>query len=525
MARASYLRARRNAAELHALAGVQREIRANDHSANRKYLREYNQAFQSYREVIDADQIRAAIAAADVVLIGDYHALPSSQRFAAELLEESAGRGRPIVLGVETIFARDQHIVNEWWRREISEDEFRQRIRFDLDWNYDWTPFYQLLTAAREHTHGIYGLDCTPREDLRRIAIRDRHAAHKIAEIRRQHPYSQIMILFGESHLAPGHLPLALKQALPAARVLTVLQNVDALYWQAAGEREQAKAVRVDEDVLCVFNSTPLEKYENYRLCFKRWNCEGSETADPAPTIYNLIDTLVRFLNIDRYCSHNGTQPKFLVDMMPEVYCGNSDARLRQLLLRCTGENKKVEHLLQKIELQGSMYLPGLNAFYMREFQIASTAEEATRFLHHACRGLPFCGNEHKSAQLTIVDRFYARAVEHALAYFGSRVLCPARAAVRLEDGSDVSSRLAERMALSAVHAGRLKFDLNAQQLGYMLGTGLYDAYLRGAGTQRALRNLFLSRLEGPGQAREICFSVLRKIRRTRKKPCASVAD
>jgi len=39
-----------------------------------------------------------------------------------------------VVLGVETIFARDQHILDEWWRREIDENELRQRIRYDLDW-------------------------------------------------------------------------------------------------------------------------------------------------------------------------------------------------------------------------------------------------------------------------------------------------------------------------------------------------------------------------------------------------------
>ena len=112
-----------------------------------------------------------------------------------------------MVLGVETIFARHQHILDEWWRREIDESELRQRIRFDLDWGYDWAPFYELLVAARDHGEGIYGLDCMPRENLRKIGERDRHAAAKIAEIRGRHPDAVIFVLFGESHLAPEHLP------------------------------------------------------------------------------------------------------------------------------------------------------------------------------------------------------------------------------------------------------------------------------------------------------------------------------
>ena len=309
MASTSSLRLRRSEAQLHALAGVEREIRVNDPNGRRKYLQDFSQAFRSYESVIDHEQLKATVAGADIVLIGDYHALPAAQRFAATLLEERAQPGdRPLVLGVETIFSRDQHILDEWWRREIDEEEFRQRIRFDLDWGYDWAPFYELLVTAREHAEAIYGLDCMPREDLRKIGARDRHAVHKMAEIRQRHPNAVIMVLFGESHLAPGHLPRVLHERLPEERVLTVLQNVDALYWRAAGERhERVEAVRVSDDVVCVFNSTPLEKYENYRLHLSRWGRTDEEGPDLAPTVYNLIDSLVRFLDINRYSSHNGT--------------------------------------------------------------------------------------------------------------------------------------------------------------------------------------------------------------------------
>src|SRR5450631_3727998 len=189
MSSTTNLRSRRSAAQLHALKGVEREIRAQDSHNRRKYLREFNEAYRNYDSVLDVQQIQSALHSADVVLIGDYHALPAAQRYAASLIEQRALAGdRPVVLGVETIFARDQHILDEWWRGEIDESELRQRIRFDFDWGYDWTPFYELLTAAREHAGGVYGLDCMPREDLRKISARDRHAAAKIAEMREKHP-------------------------------------------------------------------------------------------------------------------------------------------------------------------------------------------------------------------------------------------------------------------------------------------------------------------------------------------------
>jgi uncharacterized iron-regulated protein len=517
MASPANLRSRRSAAQLHALAGVEREIRAQDSHHRRKYLREFNQAFRSYDSLLDSEQIQNALLAADVVLIGDYHALPAAQRHAAALIEQRALAGdRPVVLGVETIYARDQHILDEWWRREIEENELRQRIRFDLDWGYDWTPFYDLLVTARDHAEALYGLDCMPREDLRKIGARDRHAAAKIAETRLRHPDAVTFVLFGESHLAPGHLPRELHPFMPGAKILTILQNIDALYWRAAGEpAHKVEAVRVNDDVLCVFNATPLEKYESYRLFLDQWSrCDDGP--DFAPTLYNLIDSLVRFLEINRYSPHNGTQPKFLVDMLPEVYGGASDGMLRRLLSRKGIAEAEREAMLASVEDRGSAYLPQVNAFYVREFQMIHAAEDATRFLHQACQGLPQRldgrsqpgnGGERKSA----IDDFYARVIEHAIAFFGSRVLYPARPTP--DDPSPLSRSACEKAAQAALRADKSKCESAARDLGYRIGSHIYDAYLAGKVAPSGLRRLFLAHLHEPGLARKVCATVIAKLR------------
>lgn len=538
MSSTTNLRSRRSAAQLHALAGVEREIRAQDSHNRRKYLREFNEAFRNYESLLDSGQIQNALRAADVVLIGDYHALHAAQRYAASLIEQRALAGdRPVVLGVETIFARDQHILEEWWRREIDESELRQRIRFDLDWGYDWTPFHELLVTARDHSEGLYGLDCMPREDLRKIGARDRHAAAKIAEIRQSHPDAVIFVLFGESHLAPGHLPSALRQQMPGEKVLTVLQNVDALYWRAAGERaDKVEAVRVNEDVLCAFNATPLEKYESYRLFLDQWSrCD--DNPDFAPTLYNLIDSLARFLEINRYSPHNGTQPKFLVDLLPEVHGGSSDAILRRLLSRKQIGEQERDSMLTDIAERGSAYLPQVNAFYIREFKMISAAEDAARFLHQACQGLPRRLNEYSSVNSnqrpeegsasangvrhTAIDTFYARVIEHAVAYFGSRVLCPSRPAP--DDSSPLSRAACEKAAQAAARAENSKCEpaaqnrdaqkRDAQNLGFRLGNQIYDAYLAGKVAPSGLRRLFLAHLDQPGLARKVCTAVIAKLR------------
>jgi Haem-binding uptake, Tiki superfamily, ChaN len=519
MASTANLRLRRSAAQLQALAGVEREIRAQDSHSRRKYLREFNHAFKDYDSLLDREQVHEAVRDADVILVGDYHALPASQRFAASLLEQRALAGdRPVVLGLETIFARDQHILDEWWRREIEESELRERVRFDFEWGYDWTPFYELLRAARDHADALYGLDCMPRENLRKIGARDRHAALKLAELRQHHPDAAIFVLFGESHLAPGHLPRELREQMPDAKILTVLQNVDALYWRAAGERaDRVEAVRVNDHVLCAFTATPLEKYESYRLFLDQWSrCD--DAPDFTPTIYNLVDSLANFLEINRYSPHNGTQPKFLIDMLPEVCGGTSQAMMRRLLSRKSLDDPQFVSMLARVEECGSAYLPELNAFYVREFQMMHAAEDVARFLHHACQGLPrrltahpACGSAATAEPQTPLDRFYMRIIEHAVAYFGSRVICPSRPAPASD--APLSRAACKKAAQAAMRADACSFELSAKDWGFRIGSQIYDAYLAGKITPGGVRRLFLTHLDEPGLARKVCATVISKLR------------
>lgn len=559
MATTGILRSRRSAGQLHAIASVEREIRAVDPASGRKYLRDFREAYLSYEKVLAPGDVRHEIEKSGIVLVGDYHALPNSQRFLAALFSDLHLYQRPVVLGVETIFSRDQHILDEWSRGEIDEAELRQRIRFDLDWGYDWTPFYDLLSAAREQGAPVYGLDCMPREDLRKIGARDRHAADKIAGLRRRHPEALVLVLFGESHLAPQHLPALLAERLPAEPVLTVLQNVDALYWRAAGEaHDHVEAVEVRENVLCVFNATPLEKYENYRLCLDRWGRSDHGAPDLGPTLYNLIDGLVRFLGIDQYSPHNTTQPRLLVDHMPEVYSRSSDALLRRLLSRKGFTAEQRRSLLRQVRERGSVYLAPINAVYVRQFGMTTAAEDAARFLHHACRGLPNLRNGKSPEAASPFDKneqFYAAVFEHAIGFFGSRILHPARPALRDEDIAalfDVTredlehqtglpfSDAVEVLDFLTTHrqqnssGDRLeqhypdpddgtevpefadrKYEYMVAQLGSLVGTDIYDAYIEGRLTASALRKLFLTHIEHPGTARTAYLQLKTRLRPT----------
>ena len=60
MASQTNLRIRRSAAQRHALAWVEREIRAQDSHSRRKYVREFNESFRTYESVLDSAQVQDA---------------------------------------------------------------------------------------------------------------------------------------------------------------------------------------------------------------------------------------------------------------------------------------------------------------------------------------------------------------------------------------------------------------------------------------------------------------------------------
>ncbi|HEY7354266.1 MAG TPA: ChaN family lipoprotein [Terriglobales bacterium] len=435
MVKQSKQQSRRTAAQMHALAAVQREIRSSDSVTSSKYLREFTDAFQKYQSTLRLMEVEEETCKGDVVLIGDYHALPASQRFAAEVLEKYAQQ-RPVVLGLEAVLARDQKILDAWWRREIPEEELRRRLRFDREWGYQWEPVYQLLSSARDHAEAIYGLDCMPRADMRRIRSRDRHAAAKLRDIRQRHPDAAVLVLFGESHMAPQHLPRLIGDLLPQQKIVTVLQNLDALYWQAVSAH--AAAVQIQDNVICVFNSSPLEKYESYRLCLERWNATQGEQQDFAPAVYNLIFSLARALGFRLDSPCNGIQPRYLADSLPEIVSIEEGSA----------------SVASKLEEKTCAYFADSNYFAIREFQMADAAEECTRFLHSACRGKAVIPDE-------------AQPIEDALARFGARLLCP---------------------------------EIEAGDHGSALGDSLYNAYVAGKVSRHDLRRIFLSHLETFGE-------------------------
>jgi Haem-binding uptake, Tiki superfamily, ChaN len=536
---------RRTAAQQLALLQVKREISATDPHNRLKYIRDFSEAFRDYRRTLTNTELKQKYSAADIILLGDYHALAACQDFAASLLSQLMQEGRPVVLALEMAFSRNQYILDEWLRGETSESELRAALRYDDEWGYDWEPFAHLLRQARKLGCPIYGIDLKPRGNMRKIAARDRHAAAQIAQIRRAHPEARVLTLFGEAHLAPNHLPQWLRLLRPRDRMLTVLQNLDELYWRAAGElSDSVHGVQVSDDVLCVFNATPLEKYESYRIYIGKWRTAPSQP-DLAPTFYNLVDTFLRSMGLEQYSPATGSHPSTLIEEYPEVYLRAGDREFDKLLAGKAIPVSERRPVLNKLRQQGCVYSPKHNLLLVKRFRLATAAEEAVRFVQYECRG-PVCSNG-PWAGSSYQDHFYFDVLDRAFITFGARVLLP-HYPVRRQNDFQVSHQLGSadgqaafsarehremagflqlhkeeegqarlRAALPRVIATGIastgeKREYLVRHLGAMLGAEMHEAYLAGWLNKSYLRSLFFRKVHLPGVAKKTYFELARKV-------------
>ena len=156
-----------------AVKKIQNDIGELDASPSRKYIEEFNREFQTFEAVSTPEAILQDARNANLIWIGDYHALTKSQIYAAEFVRKLSADNRSIVLAVEPIFSRSQKILDRWLAGKISEHEFLDRIHYKEEWGCDWDGYKTIFETARDMHIPVYGIDCHPRNDMRSIGRRD----------------------------------------------------------------------------------------------------------------------------------------------------------------------------------------------------------------------------------------------------------------------------------------------------------------------------------------------------------------
>ena len=527
---------------------LRREVLGADGSLKHPYFRDLRRQQKSYERTATLAELFDACSRADVVYVGDFHASPAYQRFAAQVLGEMACRFPRVALGVEFIYTRQQRQLDRRQQGLIADATFLRRIHYREEWGYPWEGFGAVLDRARDLGLTVYALDMPPRGGFEGLAGRDEHAARRIVSILEAEPGTKLVVLYGESHVSAGHIPRRVRTLLEGRGIerasLTLLQDPDALYWKLVStEQALPPAVKMTDDAYAVFHGSPLSKYESYRQVLQRWRGDVPPHVelDLTPAVHHLIGVLLSWLRIrsDRYRVHHRVGwSEDLSDAFPEVYSGPEASEMLASILE---EHRRTPEEIAEAEsvlgLRGALYDSRSNTLFLPRYLPGRAAMEGARFLRAALSGRLFDPPEETWEDP--VARAYGAAYNEALAALGSRLVDPTGDFPGIEGpraptvaggsrsdcdspGGEHAEWLEMHREFESTRRARLPKALRdelarsrprrralARDLGYRLGEVLFERVRTGVLEARGLRHLFKRPL-APDKAQRVVIQLLR---------------
>jgi len=473
--------------------------------AFRRYERDYTRAVATYERRASFYELDRELAAADVVYVGDYHTLPQAQRAFLRLLRRLP-ETRPVTVALELVPARRQRDVDAYLGGRVDVDELRDLVLPDFG---EWQNWREILELSRARGYHVIGIDAAARGPTgSKLGGRDRFAARRITRARERWPAAPVFVLVGELHVAPGHLPLEVQRlARQPLQDVIVYQNCEAI-WQdleRRGIEHAVELVRVRSHEYALMNTPPIVCQQS----FLNWLDidEGlPEVGAPEERFHKYARSIAELFELPLGDALDEVEVASVVDL----------SFLQRLRRRGDFSEADMRAIKRQILASESYYIPRAKMVYLGRLAINHATEEATHFLRHISAD----NDEPKS----LVDAFYARCLEEALGFLGSKVInhkrkCPHLPWFERVARSRAVSAGERRLARLVLAHARMEagekvrglariyrsdaetFNAVTHVLGYMLGDKLYYAMLDGRLEKREIRSLFFDPFDDEGEA------------------------
>ncbi len=478
--------------------------------AFKAYEARYRRFTQRVRRVTTLEAVSQQVQDSDLVFVGDYHTLRFAQRSFLALLEQAVSAGRRVVLAMEFVEGRHQATLDAFMRGTLGAKRFLETIGHPYSGAFDiWPHFEPIFSFARSQQLEVIGIDKRA-SGSKSLLTRDRYAAKLIARHAKAADRPLVMVLVGQYHVAPPHLPAEVARALGSERRkrLVILQNPEGAWWKLAraGTIDSVQAIELGEGVVGLFNASPVVSQRTFLdYCEAEAGDAPIEDGGLATTVKTLVKEIGRLARVKT--STDGLEVLTPLDL---------DA-LERLERRGNLSRKELAHLGRHVVSGQSAFIPSANAVWLSGFSLNHAAEEAAHVVRHCAIGAAM----HRERPR--FDAFWARCVEEAIGFFGSKLVNPRRTCPSLEDWKrhflhgkkDRRSTAAFVLVLSSLADARSRdarrlipstldqFHTVSHALGYLLGDELFEAHRAGTLKAAALEALFRDPVESGPEAYE----------------------
>ena len=477
----------------------------------RAYERAHERAVKRYQRRATFEELDKKLAAADLIYVGDYHTLKQARRGFVRLLRRIPD-DRPLIVALEVMEGRQQKHVDAWVRGELSDERLEALAEgWMKEAGGGWPPFKQIFELAKERKARILLINQKAKGRAgTSLKARDQYAAERIASALADTPNARVVTLIGELHVSPQHLPKDVKSALKDKRKdLVIYQSAHEIYWQLAekGLEQEVELVRVALDAYALLGTTPIIAQQS----FLNWvDVDPEEDLEsPEETFKEYARVIASFFGIPLGSALDEVEITTVVNL----------SFLDRLRRRGDFSASDMRRIKQQILNSESYFIPRAKMVYLGKLSINHAAEEATHYIRYICTGT--------LEPAALVDAFYARCMEEAIGFLGSKLLNHRRKAPTIERLRRDNRPLARAVALHAkLEAGeRVRnvrvlyesdietFNAVTHVIGYRLGERLYYGLVEGAVTKEAIRDLFYERFEEEGAAITTFFYLVAQTR------------
>ncbi len=458
-----------------------------------QYRKTFEKQFVKKWTLASAEELIFKIEQVDIVFLADFHALQQSQKTHLRILKKVNSK-RPMILAVECIEAKYQKYLDDFMMGKLSEIAFLRKVRWQENWGFPWENYRPIFTWARQKKIAVYGVN-KKAEKVSQMPLRDRFASLRIRSLQKNHPGSQVFVIFGDLHLAPEHLP---KQVLiRGQKYLCVLQNSEKIYFQALKKngKNTAEIVRLNKNYYCVLNIPPWVKWQNYLMFLeKTYDQNLDENLDLTDHVVTYAKTLSKELDLKVSLS----------DL--SVYTAADSGFWENIQRTCT--KKEADWVAKLIDEESVFYLPATRGGYLPRASVNQAVSLAMEYLLFKSARL-------ESNLLEIPEHLIHWIWVNGWSYFGSKVINPKR---KTDTLSDIKNRLTspkgnlerEPLQLALSHkiyelgmASGRKFSnktfrvrrktsyiIAAELLGGLMGEKVFEAYRRGKLSTHKIREL-----------------------------------
>ena len=467
---------------------VRKELAPYERSKRRElvlYERGFRKGLPKKVKTSTRHALLAAIEAAHVVLVGDFHPFRQSQKGFTRLVESARKKRGRAVIALECFRQNRQGAVDQFLAGHITLEELREESDFDAHWPFPWENYREILRLARRDRIPVIALNAPGT-----LRARDEAAAARLARQLQFQPAATIFTLFGELHLGRDYLPRALKKAAGSRTpVVIVHQNDPDLYWNAPTlpDGQKPEVVRLGPVEFCILNSVPWVKLRSYL----DW-LEGNPTPDFEDEHVDAAGLVHHYARLLSEASGVASPIDDGVEVLSPDRLTRRAPALRDLR---APDRELAAHALR---FRRTGYLPRRGAIVLPTVSTNSMLEAASHLLRHSSSA-PIPPRARWGADELLAHFF--------LGYLGSKLLNPKR---KCDEVPDLVRRAGKQDAIAARALRLLRPLLKGEKIpskaarldaaqmvdasrsaGFVLADRYFRALLRGEGNLKEVRKLF----------------------------------